>query len=344
MVHRRNVVAAAGLAGAGIGAALLADRLDRRRIAADPLWERLQSPPSGERRTVAGAGGVELNVEVYGPADAPPVVLVHGWMCALRFWRLQVQDLMSDHRLIVYDMRGHGESRAPADGDWSLDTLADDLEAVFDACVPGGEALLAGHSLGAMTIAAWAGRHRDSVIRRTHAVAMFNTGLGDIIQESLLLRTPLDRIGGIRQAVGGALLGAAAPLPQRPDPVSHRAVRQIALCADASPAAVRFSEDMLLRTKPRVRAACGREMARMDLLHAVEHLTVPTLVVHGDKDLLTPKAHAERLAEALPDCVGNRELPECGHMGPLERPDEVTDALRSLTSARQTSSSAAGAR
>jgi pimeloyl-ACP methyl ester carboxylesterase len=342
-VRRRNLAAAAGLAGAGVGSALLADRLDRRRIAADPLWARLQSPPQGERQSVRGAGGVDLNVEVYGPADAPPVVLVHGWMCALRYWRLQVQDLMADHRVITYDMRGHGESGAPRDHDWSLDTLADDLEAVFDACVPGGNALLAGHSLGAMTIAAWAERHRDSVTRRTRAVAMINTGLGDVIQESLLLRMP-DRLNPVRQAVGSVLLGAAAPFPQRPDPISHRAVRYIALCGDASPAAVRFSEDMLLRTKPRVRAACGREMARMDLLHAVEHLTVPTLVVYGDRDVLTPRSHAEKLAEALPDCAGTVELRDCGHMGPLERPDDVTAALRSLTSARPRSSSAAAAR
>jgi pimeloyl-ACP methyl ester carboxylesterase len=344
-VRRPNLLAAAGLAGAGVASALLADRLDRRRIAADPLWERLQSPPRGERRTVRGAGGVELNVEVYGPPDAPPLLLAHGWMCALRFWRLQVHDLMADHRVIAYDIRGHGDSGAPADGDWSLDTLADDLEAVFDACVPGGGALLAGHSLGAMTIAAWAARHRDSVTRRTRAVAMINTGLGDVIQESLLLRTPLDRVGGARQAVGTALLGAAVPFPRRPDPVSHRAVRAIALCADSAPAAVRFSEQMVLGTKPRVRAACGREMARMDLLHAVEHLTVPTLVVHGDKDVLTPRGHSKRLAEALPDCLGNVALRDCGHMGPLERPTEVTRALRSLsTSARPTSSSAAAER
>jgi pimeloyl-ACP methyl ester carboxylesterase len=172
---------------------------------------------------------------------------------------------------------------------------------------------------------------------------MINTGLGDVIQESLLLRMP-DRLNPVRQAAGSVLLGAAAPLPQRPDPVSHRAVRAIALCSKAAPAAVRFSEEMVLRTKPRVRAACGREMARMDLLHAVEHLTVPTLVVHGDRDLLTPAPHAQRLAEALPQCVGNLELRDCGHMGPLERADEVTAALRSLTSARPTSSSAAAAR
>ncbi|MEA2124679.1 MAG: hypothetical protein QOI80_1461 [Solirubrobacteraceae bacterium] len=307
----------------------MADVLDRRRIKADPLWDRLATAPDGEQRTVAGAGGTPLNVELYGPEDAPPIVLVHGWVCRLRFWRLQVQDLMGDHRVIAYDLRGHGGSGAPADGDWSLDTFADDLEAVLDACLGDRQAVLAGHSLGAMTIAAWAGRHRESVARRARAVAMINTGLGDLVTESLLLRTP-DGLAGARQAIGGVLLGAGVPLPPRPDPLSHRAVRAIALSSAASPAAVRFSEQMVLTCKPRVRAGCGRELRKLDLLDRVEHLTVPTAVLYGDRDLLTPPAHAHRLAEALPDCVAAIELPESGHMGPLERPAEVSAALLQL--------------
>ena len=339
MSTRRSAVA---VAAAGLGAAVWTDRRDRRRIAADPQWARLQSPPRGEQRTVRGAGGVPLNVELYGPADAPPVVLLHGWVCALRFWRLQVHDLMADHRVVAFDLRGHGRSGAPGDGDWSLDTLGDDLEAVLDACVDG-PAVLAGHSMGAMTIAAWAGRH--DVARRARAVAMINTGLGDLITEALLLRTPLDKVGNARRLLGGALLGAAAPLPPRPDPISHRAVREIALTRGASPAAVRFSEDLILGCKPRVRAGCGREMARMDLRDRVEHISVPALVAYGDRDLLTPRSHAEQLAGALPDCVETVELRDCGHMGPLERPDDVTRALRSLsTSDRPRSSSAAAAR
>ncbi len=320
---RRRLLASAGLAGAALAGA---DARDRKRIAADPLWARLQDPPEGETRTVLGAGGTPLHVELYGPADAPPVVLIHGWVCAARFWRLQIQDLAADHRVIAYDLRGHGSSGAPADGDWSLDTFGDDLEAVLEACAES-PALLVGHSLGAMTIAAWAGDH--DVPGRARAAALVNTGLGDLISESLLLRTP-DRLGSVRQVVGSLALGANVPLPPRPDPVSHRAVRTIALSKYAGPAAVRYSEQMVLKTHPRVRAGCGRELSKMDLLDNVRHLTVPTAVLYGSHDLLTPKAHALRLAEALPDCEAAVELPESGHMGPLERPDEVTAALLQL--------------
>lgn len=339
MSTRRNLAA---LAAAGLGATLLVDRRDRRRIAADPMWSKLQSPPRGEQRTVRGAGGVELNVELYGPEDAPAIVLLHGWVCALRFWRLQVHDLMADHRVIAFDLRGHGRSGAPPDGDWSIDTFGDDLQAVLDACLGDRTAVLAGHSMGAMAIAAWAGRYGAD---RARGAAMINTGLGDLITEALLLRTPLDGIGNLRQTLGGALLGVAAPLSPRPDPITHRVLREIALTRGASPAAVRFSEGLVASTKPRVRASCGRELARMDLLDRVEHLTAPSLVVFGDRDLLTPRAHAERLAAELPDCVGTVELRDCGHMGPLERPGEVTRALRSLsTSAQPRSSSAAAGR
>lgn len=332
---RRRLLTTAGLAATGVGSMLMATTLDRRRVEADPLWAELQREPRGETVKVRGEGGTELHAEVYGPPNAPPVVLVHGWTCSLRFWRLQVHDLAADHRVVAFDLRGHGSSGAPQDGDWSLDTLAADLEAVLVACV-GDErpALLVGHSLGAMTIAAWAWRFNDSVGPRASAAAMINTGLGDLISESLLLKTP-DRLSAGRQVIGAAVMGAGVPLPKRPDPVSHRAVRAIALSPSASAAAVRYSEEMVLSCHPRVRAGCGRELGRLDLLHTVEHLNVPTLVIAGTRDRLTPPAHAHRLADALPHSRGVLELEGSGHMGPLERPDEVTRALRELAALRQ---------
>jgi pimeloyl-ACP methyl ester carboxylesterase len=323
----------AGATAAAVGSVLLADARDRRRIANDPVRELLFTPPRGEERTIEGAGGTRLNVVCYGPEDAPPVVLIHGWTCALRFWRLQVHDLMADHRVIAYDHRGHGRSGAPADGDWSLDTFADDLECVFDACVPEGrQALVAGHSLGAMTIAAWAGRHQSVVERRVKAAALINTGLHDLITDTLLVKTP-DALGHVRQLIGGVVLGAAAPLPTRPDPITHRAVRRIALSKSATPAQVRFCEDMILSTKPRVRAGCGRALSELDVLDDLRHLTVPTLVMAGTHDVLTPPIHAERMADVLPECVGVLELEGAGHMGPIERAAEVNAALRELSAA-----------
>lgn len=319
----RRIVPLAGLAGAAL---IGANVRDRKRIASDPLHARLQQTPEAETVTVEGAGGIPLHVELHGPADADPIVLIHGWTCSTRFWRLQVQDLAADRRVIAYDLRGHGESGTPEDGGWSLDTFGEDLEAVL-AATTDRPAVLAGHSLGAMTIAAWAGDHDAG--RRAKAVAMINTGLGDLITESLLLRSPR-HFDAARDRIGAMALGAGVPLPPRPDPITHRAVRAIALSKYAGPAAVRYSEEMVLSCHPRVRASCGRELSKLDLLDNVEHISVPSVVLYGSHDVLTPKAHALKLADALPDCRGAIELPESGHMGPLERPDQVTAALLEL--------------
>ena len=77
----------------------------------------------------------------------------------------------------------------------------------------------------------------------------------------------------------------------------------------------------------------------MDLWHAVASLTVPTLVVAGDRDRLTPSAHARRIADALPDLVGLVVLADTGHMSPLERPRELADAVTRLI--RETTMAAA---
>jgi pimeloyl-ACP methyl ester carboxylesterase len=94
---------------------------------------------------------------------------------------------------------------------------------------------------------------------------------------------------------------------------------------------VAFYEQMLIATAPDARAAAGVALTDMDLWHAVARLTVPTLVVAGERDRLTPPAHARRITETLPHPAGLVVLPETGHMSPLERPQEVAAALIELS-------------
>jgi pimeloyl-ACP methyl ester carboxylesterase len=120
-----------------------------------------------------------------------------------------------------------------------------------------------------------------------------------------------------------------APLG-RPSPVSHRVLKALTLSPQASPAQVRFCERIVMRCPRNARIAWGRALARLDLRHAVQHLTVPTTVLVGTADRLTPPVHAERLAAALPRLERMIELPDAGHMTPVERPDEVNAEIRRL--------------
>src|SRR6185437_8620207 len=197
-----------------------------------------------------------------------------------------------------------------------------DLEAVLEGCVPEGRrAAVAGHSLGAMSIAAWAEHH--DVERRVFAVALINTGVGDLIAESLLFPLP-----AFAQAVNKALavhgfLGVQAPLPRTSTPASHAAIRYIAFGPEATPAQIAFYERMLVACPPEARASIGIAMSEMDLRDALRCLTVPAIVIAGEDDRLTPPSHAQRIADMLPMLERLIVLPDTGHMAPLERPAEI---------------------
>jgi pimeloyl-ACP methyl ester carboxylesterase len=328
--QRRALVAGGGglaIAGTAWAATL---RADRRAVAADSAGVALRRELGGERMTVVAADGTELAVTVHGPSDAPTLVLVHGWTCAQRFWTLQIQALRSETRVVTYDLRGHGDSARAASGDYSIDAFASDLDAVLRATVPAGErSVVAGHSLGGMTIVAWAGQHADEVRERLSAAALINSGMGDLITESLVVRTPtaLKRLQG---ALGRAFLSARAPLPRSTTPVSHRVIRRLALSPAASPAAVAFCEELVLSCANDVRAACGGTLSELDMYEAVSRLAVPTVIVAGAADRLTPPVHSEKLAETLPVLVGEVLIPNAGHMSPVSDAEHVNEALRGL--------------
>jgi pimeloyl-ACP methyl ester carboxylesterase len=321
-------------AGVGLGALAaggLVQAAHMRRIARDPERDPLGTPPEGRAQRVCSADGTMLHVEVFGPEDGTTVVLAHGWTEALQFW-IYVITALSDRgfRVVAYDQRGHGHSESARGGDYALDRFGEDLEAVLSACVPERRrAIVAGHSLGAMSIVAWAEHHE--VERRVRAAALLNTGVGQLIAEQLLLPVPhiaqaLDRTVATR-----GFLGNRAPLPHFSTPLSSGAVRYAAFGPGASPAQIAFYERMLLSSPPDARAKTGIAISDMDLQHALPRLTVPTTVIAGADDKLTPPSHARRIAAELPELRRLMVLPDTGHMTPLERPDEVTEALVDLS-------------
>ncbi|MGZ4231788.1 MAG: alpha/beta fold hydrolase [Solirubrobacteraceae bacterium] len=320
---------AAALAAAGIGGAV-AQRRHGHRIEADPENAALVDPPSGHSRGVRSLDGTMLHAEVFGPDDGTTVVLAHGWTEMLDYWTYVIGDLTGKgFRVVAYDLRGHGDSDPAADGDYAIERFGEDLEAILEDCVPEGrKAAVAGHSLGAMSIAAWAEHH--DVAQRVFAVALINTGVGDLIAESLLFPLP-----AFAQAVNTALavrgfLGVQTPLPRTSTPASHAAIRYIAFGPEATPAQIAFYERMLVACPPEARASIGIAMSELELHHALERITVPTLVIGGENDRLTPPSHSRKIADMLPDLDRLIILPETGHMSPLERPAEVSRAISKL--------------
>jgi pimeloyl-ACP methyl ester carboxylesterase len=289
-------------------------------------------PPS---RTVPvrAPDGTRLHTEVFGPENGYPIVLSHGITCAVRVWAYQIAELATEFRVIAFDHRGHGRSGIPRRGGYSLAHLASDVDAVLEATLaPGERAVIAGHSMGGMAIAAWSDRYRHKVEARADAVALINTTTGDLLREVRLLPVPAPfapvRVLGARALVN---IFGSFEVP----PAARRATREmismLAVGADAEPEVAALIHELFNGTSPLGRGGCGK--ALVDALQRrhinLTGLTVPTLVIGSERDRLTPLVQSRRIAEAAPNLVDLVVLPG-GHCSMLERPAEVNRELRAL--------------
>ncbi|GHB37798.1 hydrolase [Streptomyces viridiviolaceus] len=284
------------------------------------------APPVPARElTAVSADGARLHVEVHGPENAPAVVLAHGWACSTAFWAAQIRALAADHRVIAYDQRGHG--RSPASPACSTEALADDLEAVLEATLaPGEQAVIAGHSMGGMTVMAAASR--PALRAHAAAVLLCSTGSSRLVASATVV--PIGE-GRARTWLTRRILGSRAPLGPV-TPLALRILKYGTMGAGSAPHMVEACARIVHACPRRVRHAWSQVLDLLDLDHGVRELTMPVEVVVGTADRLTPPVHARTLAGALPHCVGLTELPGLGHMTPVEAPETVTGKIRTLAS------------
>jgi pimeloyl-ACP methyl ester carboxylesterase len=325
----RWMLGAAGFAAAaagGVGFGLLARRRAeewRLQLEADPEWAELSRPVPARAHTIASFDRTDLHVEVTGPDDAPPLVLIHGYALGLRSWHYQRRDLAADFRVIAYDLRGHGSSERGRSGDYSIATLGRDLAAVLDALVPfPAKALAAGHSLGGMSILSYAKEFPELIARRLAGAILLDT-------------TGFDVVAGGLAATGAAVLSALPRVafgPRTAD-VTTLITRSIGFGPQATPAQVAFVERLLIETPNSVKADLGPTLTASDLREAAPLLRVPSLVLVGEHDRLTPPAAAVKLARALPD-ARLVTVPGAGHNAMLEAADHVTDEIRAFARRR----------
>ncbi|MDI3403471.1 alpha/beta fold hydrolase [Streptomyces cavernicola] len=292
------------------------------RVASGPY-----APPAAARElTAVSADGSRIHVEVHGPEGAPPVVLAHGWTCSTAFWAAQIRELARDHRVIAYDQRGHGRSPAPADASgYSSGALADDLEAVLAATLgPGERAVLVGHSMGGMTLMAAAGRAK--LAEHAAAVLLVSTGGWNLLDESTVV--PL-RKGRLRTRLTKSVLGSRAPLGPV-TPVGKKVLRYATMGPGSAPDQVEVCARIVHACPRLVRYGWSRVLETLDVAADVRRLTVPTAVLVGTVDRMTPAVHSQALVATLPNCVGITELAGLGHMTPVEAPEAVTGKIREL--------------
>ena len=287
-----------------------------------------------ERSEVTLPDGVQLHVEVSGPADAPvTVVLLHGWCLDRRTWHHQIAALetLTENapRIITYDTRGHGRSGSTRLRSATLGQLGDDLAEVLRRFAPTGPVVLAGHSMGGMAIMEYAHTHSEEFARRIGGLLFVSTTAEGHTHTRYGLPPQLATLMRAGEMIGAGLLArSGAWRPHRAVmPALRPAIRWLLFGDEYSDAALRVTLKSVGSTSLRSIGGFRPSIGAQQRLETLATLgDVPAAVLVGDRDRLTPPPCAESIAEARPG-TELTVFPGAGHMLMLERPDEVSAAL-----------------
>jgi len=344
-VSRRNAGVAAAAVGALTAAAATGIAVQRRAVGRarhvpDPYADEGLGDLHGEGRIVVASDGVPLHVEVDESVrgDAT-VIFVHGFTLSMGCWHFQRRDLRDFGRLVFYDQRSHGSSGRSPREHATIDQLGSDLHAVINDVAPRGQVVLVGHSMGGMSVLALADQHPELFAPldqggRITGVGLLGTAAGAFAETIFGIPGVLGR--ALRPVAPGAirLAGKRAQLIEQGrragSDVAFLLTRALSYGGDVPPSLVAFMESMVTATPVEVMTEFFDTFLTHDKLAALDLLRdLPTLVLCGDADRITPVRNSELIAEALPDAEFV-VVPGAGHMVMLERPTAVNAALRRL--------------
>jgi pimeloyl-ACP methyl ester carboxylesterase len=296
----------------------------------------MQDPTPAEL-TVRTDDGVDLHVEVDGRLDAPlTVVLSHGFTARLGEWDLQRQALRSRARLVLWDQRGHGRSGWTPLTRATIDRTGRDLGQVLDAVVPRGPVVLAGHSMGGMSVMALARQRPELFGTRVVGVFLLATSAGGLVSHGavgLAVRI-MRRLHLLPLYLW--LLQALAPTLERHRRRGTRIGRYYTRRYlfgrdDATPEDVRTVQELLEETPLPVTMAFYATFLDHDETAALPVLArVPVTVVAATHDRLTPLPHGRRLAEEIGASAELVVVDGAGHSVNLTRTAIVDAALLRL--------------
>ncbi len=250
---------------------------------------------------------IAIAFEDRGDHSRTPIVLIHGFPFSRAMWQPQVDVLSAKHRVVAYDVRGHGESEV-GDGQYMLEFFVDDFIALLDyLCVE--KAAVVGLSMGGYIALRAIERNPE----RFHALVLCDTRSEVDSNEAKLKRAASVRTiktKGLRKFAEEFVKNVFTPETFQ-----------------ANPDVVDFAIGIIERNSPI--GICGALLAlasRTDTTASLPNIGVPTLILVGEHDVLAPPT----VAQAMKERIANADLhivPDAAHMSNLENPEAFNHFL-----------------
>jgi len=257
--------------------------------------------------------GIHLHYVQAG--NGVPLLLIHGYPLDHTLWQPQVDGLADAARVITPDLRGFGQSDAP-EGVYTMETYADDLNALLDV-LQVERAVVCGLSMGGYIALAFWRKYAD----RVRGLILVDTRAGADAPAARQAR--LDMVEQVKQH--GSAPAADAMLPRLLAPSTYQ----------SRPDLVESVHAVMLRQPPAGIIGAQLGMAeRPNSTATLPTITVPTLVVFGAEDVITPaETEGHNLANEIPGAK-LVIIPNAGHLSNWEQPELFNAAVREFLLAR----------
>lgn len=250
----------------------------------------------------------DAEIVYWALGDGPPVVLLHPFPVHHEFWMPVAQALAMRYRVLLPDLRGHGESDA-GEGPATMQKHAADLARVMDDADVG-RAPMIGVSIGGYALFEFWRSHRG----RVAALGLCNT------------KAPADGA----EARAARLQAADDVLERGTQPFFESMIAKLLgkTTRETRPDRVDGVLQMMRKMSPADVAQVQRGMAeRPDSIDTLKTINVATLLVTGEEDVMTGVNEAELMRQHIPGSE-MRVIPQAGHYSPWEQPEEAIRLLR----------------
>ncbi|SFN79023.1 Pimeloyl-ACP methyl ester carboxylesterase [Bradyrhizobium sp. Rc3b] len=239
-------------------------------------------------------------VQVSG--EGAPLVFLHGFTTTAEFWREQVEAFSVRHQMIRINLPGHGRSPSPEDRAYTIEAFVEDVHRVYRELAIDSAALV-GLSMGGTVAQTFALTYPERV-RALVLVGATPHGLGADVNVDNVLKA-IEHLGVV---------------------AASQKVIERSFGFDASPALVDFAKNEVAQTPAFVARQAIASLNASDSRARLGEIHVPTLVVVGEEDIITPPDESQALAEGIPDSL-LAIISRAGHFPMLERPERFNPLL-----------------
>lgn len=251
--------------------------------------------------------GIRLQVFDEG-SGRPTLLFVHGFPLSHAMWRGQLEPLAKRYRVIAPDLRGFGASDV-VPGKSTMRRLADDCAAIVDELCGGEPVVFVGLSMGGYVAWQFAQHHADKL----RALVLCDTKAASDTPEAAETRR--------KMAAHVLKHGTGAVAEAMPTKLFAKETYE------KQPAIVAEIRRTIEKTNPEGLAAAQLGMAeREDVRSYLPRITLPTLVIVGREDAISPVDEMQAIADAIPGSKFHI-VEHAGHMSPLEQPTEFNQVL-----------------